>query len=351
MQPVREAYGSTTEKTIAALDKAWREKKLTWVKTPYWRKDENGKAWFGRGDVQLTHEANYEGAMRDAVKAAFGVDIHADPDLVLRPDISAFILVEGITKGETNKSDFTKWPLENFINESKTDYVNARKTVNPGETDSYELIAGYARKFESAIRLARAAAGEPFKGERSKSAVDLYDGKYHVEVASVQTKLDALGYPEVGSIDGKWGGRTAGTILTFRNDNGLPKEGRIDDALLAALMKAEPRKIAPERLNATVKDLREVGAKDIKAADNNEIAGVVAAGGGLLAGAGKLVDAGEQYSDLFKRVDDLIQPLQNILIDNIWLILLGVGGVVIWLSGVLKSIRLAKHRLGEDVSQ
>lgn len=153
MQPVREAYGTSTADTKSRLEKAWKAGKLSWVKTPYWR-----DGWFGRGDVQLTHEANYTGAMRDAVRATFGVDIHADPDLVLRGDVSAFVLIEGVTRGVSKRPDFTAYALEDFLTASKTDYENARKTVNPGEKDSYAPIAGYAKAFETAL----VAGGLPY---------------------------------------------------------------------------------------------------------------------------------------------------------------------------------------------
>lgn len=168
MQPVRETYADSTDQAINRLNNAFAKNQMKWVSKPYWNKDRNGKAWFGRGDVQLTHEANYNGAMRDAVKGKFGVDIHADPDLVLRPDISAFVLVEGVTRGVTKRPDFTSSALEDFITPTKTDYANARKTVNPGEKDTYELIAGYARKFEVGIAKGRLAAGEKFTGVRGK---------------------------------------------------------------------------------------------------------------------------------------------------------------------------------------
>lgn len=123
--------------------------------------------WFGRGDVQLTHEANYSGPIRDAVLKLFGIDIHANPDLVLRGDISAFVVIEGVTRGVTKRPDFTTFALEDFLNATKTDYPNARKTVNPGEKDSYEKVAGYARAFEAAL----VAGGMPAVAARLPKAL------------------------------------------------------------------------------------------------------------------------------------------------------------------------------------
>ena len=48
---------------------------------------------------------------------------------------------------------------------------------------------------------------------------------------------------------------TRGSILSFRNDNGLTPSDVIDEAFLTALATASPRKMAPERANATVAEV------------------------------------------------------------------------------------------------
>lgn len=151
MQPVRETLASTDAGAVAALEKAWKAGRLSWVSKPYWRIDANGKAWFGRGDVQLTHFENYL-KFRPLVLAIFGVDIVADPSAVLRPDISAFILFEGITKGISGRGDFTGHALETYLEGPKADFEGARRTVNG--TDKAAVIAGYARTFLAALQAA-----------------------------------------------------------------------------------------------------------------------------------------------------------------------------------------------------
>lgn len=347
MQPVRETFATSDAQAISRLDKAFTAGKLKWVKTPYWR-----DGWFGRGDVQLTHEDNYKGELRDAVLKEFKIDIHKDPGAVLRPDVSAFILIEGTTKGRTFKSDFTTSSLEQFINEKKTDYPNARKTVNPKEKDSYGKIAEYADKFEQAIREARRAAGEEFKGPGTPvvTVPDLYDGRTHDILKNVQERLDALGYPEVGAVDGRWGSKTQAAILAFRADNGLPIEPTVDQDLLAALITAKPREVAAARQNATVSDLRKEGAEDIKVADNTQIGGGVLAGTGAVVAVGEALDKAEEYSTLAERAVAILDPVKSFITDNIWLLLLGIGGLVIYQQWRLKSIRLEKHQTGQDVS-
>lgn len=182
---------------------------------------------------------------------------------------------------------------------------------------------------------------------------NLYDGQVHAEVMRVQERLDELGYPEVGAFDGRWGSKTRAAVLSFRADNGLPLEPVIDNALLAALLTAAPRKVAPERAEATVSDLREKGAEDVQAADKTEVAGYVATGTGAVVAAEKtgVLDYLSDFSGVAEQIGGALAPFKDVLVDNFWLIMIGVGGVVIWQTGVLKRIRLFKHQTGQDVSE
>jgi hypothetical protein len=60
MQPVRETLAKSDDAAIAILEKSWAAGKMPWVKSPYWRKDVDGRSWLGRGLVQLTHLVNYQ---------------------------------------------------------------------------------------------------------------------------------------------------------------------------------------------------------------------------------------------------------------------------------------------------
>lgn len=343
MQPVRETFATSTKSAISRLDAAFAKGQMKWVKSPYWR-----TGFFGRGDVQLTHEDNYKGKLREAILKEFGKDIHLNPDHVLDPDVSAFVLIEGVTKGVTGKADFTKWDLEQFINSEHTDYVNSRKTVNPGEADSYQKIADIAEVFETGIRAARRAAGEEFKGP---SEVNIYDGKKHPEIENVQKLLDEKGYPEVGAIDGRYGDKTATSIMSFRRNNGLPLSDRIDDKFLAALVQADKRAIAPARAFATVADLREKGAEDVKKVDQINIVGKVMAGAGVLKAVQEGAEQMKAYSQVIKEISDAITPIAGFVGDNLFWIFLAGGGFLIYNSGVLNKIRIFKHNNALDVSE
>jgi hypothetical protein len=159
MQPVREAYGRNDADTRARLQSAFDAGRLPWVKTPYW-----ADGWYGRGLVQLTHRSNYAGALRDAVRDKFGADILHDPDLLInRFDISSYVLIEGMVRGDTGVADFTSDALEDHVNSEKVDYENARKVVNPGDIPTYKTIAAQAEAFELALRSANWGAKKPQK--------------------------------------------------------------------------------------------------------------------------------------------------------------------------------------------
>lgn len=90
----------------------------------------DGVRYAGRGYVQITGRDNYR---------RFGIE--ASPDLALRPEVAAEIMVTGMTKGS-----FTGKKLSDYL---PGDYVNARRIING--TDNAAKIAGYAMKFEQAL--------------------------------------------------------------------------------------------------------------------------------------------------------------------------------------------------------
>jgi hypothetical protein len=71
-------------------------------------------------------------------------------------------------------------------------------------------------------------------------------------VAFVQRRLIALGYVDVGGIDGNAGQVTQDTILSFRARNDLPLVPVIDNDFMMALAVALPKQIPVEQANASV---------------------------------------------------------------------------------------------------
>lgn len=95
--------------------------------------------WIGRGFVQLTWQRNYK-AFQPEVKNIFGVDILADPDAALKLGPAAYIMFEGMERGV-----FTGKKLSDYFNDTKTDWLNARRIING--TDKAADIAIIAKAF------------------------------------------------------------------------------------------------------------------------------------------------------------------------------------------------------------
>ncbi|GAA3064801.1 chitinase [Rhizobium viscosum] len=140
MQPVRETLATSDSRAVEILETAFASGRLSWVKSPYWRPDEDGKCWLGRGLVQLTHKRNYE-----AMSEVTGIDLVAHPDRAMEMTPAVTILIEGMLCGS-----FTSHRLCDHLNEEKEDWVNARRIVNG--TDRAEKLAEYGRAFLTAIR-------------------------------------------------------------------------------------------------------------------------------------------------------------------------------------------------------
>lgn len=96
----------------------------------------DGKRFMGRGYCQITGRRNYKLA-----SGIVGTDLVAHPDLALLPNIAAKIIVDGMVRG---------WFTGKSMADYGSDYVAMRRVVNG--TDKAELIAGYAEKFEAALR-------------------------------------------------------------------------------------------------------------------------------------------------------------------------------------------------------
>lgn len=118
-KPVKEAYW---------LSEAWRKKNLRYY--PY----------YGRGFIQLTWEVNYE-----KYSKILKYDFVKDPDHVMDPNISLFILVHGFKHGT-----FTGKKLEDYITTSRADFYGARRCVNG--TDKASLIASKAKEYLDGLR-------------------------------------------------------------------------------------------------------------------------------------------------------------------------------------------------------
>lgn len=100
-----------------------------------------GKAYYGRGYVQLTWKRNY-----DLFSKKLGIDLSHNPDLAMDPSTAFKIMYIGMLEGS-----FTGKKLSDYITAdgSRKDYKNCRKIING--LDKADLIAAYAVKFESIL--------------------------------------------------------------------------------------------------------------------------------------------------------------------------------------------------------
>jgi predicted chitinase len=92
--------------------------------------------YYGRGYVQLTWKYNYE-----KYSKLLNRDFVSHPDQVMEPDVSLFIIVDGMKNGT-----FTGKKLGDYISGSHVDFVNARRIING--TDRASLIADYAKEWQ-----------------------------------------------------------------------------------------------------------------------------------------------------------------------------------------------------------
>lgn len=102
--------------------------------------------WIGRGFVQLTWQKNYVKFQAPVLKL-FEVDIVADPDGALELEPAAFILFEGMLSGA-----FTGKKLSDYFNDTKTDWLNARRIING--TDKAADIASIGKAFFTDLTIA-----------------------------------------------------------------------------------------------------------------------------------------------------------------------------------------------------
>lgn len=139
MQPVRETLATSDAQAIARLDRAFSRGELPTVRTPYWRRDAEGKSWLGRGLVQLTHRRNYQ-----ALSALIGTDLVADPTRAMDWPTALDILFVGMETGA-----FTGAALGDAFDATRTDWVGARRIING--RDRAVDIAADARAYHAAL--------------------------------------------------------------------------------------------------------------------------------------------------------------------------------------------------------
>ena len=142
MQPVKETvYAHSKDRNpsdatvIKRLDAAYAKGQLPWVSKPYWR-----DGWFGRGLIQITHEANYR-----------KLGLSKDTALVLSSSVRATFdgMEQGLFTGR-KLSDYDYLITRN-PDVPGYKYYASRAIVNGDTAVNGAMIAGYAKAFERAL--------------------------------------------------------------------------------------------------------------------------------------------------------------------------------------------------------
>jgi hypothetical protein len=150
MQPVietrqaSEKQNPSVDVAISRLERAFKAGKMPWVKSPYWRKDDDGQSWLGRGLPQVTHKANYAWAEKET-----GIPFTKDPSLMLVMENAVPVMFIGMIEGR-----FTGKKLSDYFNATKDQPTQARRIINGLE--SAAKVAGYHAKFLTAFKAATA---------------------------------------------------------------------------------------------------------------------------------------------------------------------------------------------------
>jgi hypothetical protein len=133
MRPIHEALRCPTEECIHKNVGSYGQPKS------------NGKSYYGRGFSQLTGDSNYL-KFGGLLKLKPETALYDNPDLALKPEIAASILVIGMFEGSFTE----KHKLSDYFDAGKKDWTHARKIVNP-RSNRAPVTAGYAKLFYECI--------------------------------------------------------------------------------------------------------------------------------------------------------------------------------------------------------
>ena len=120
MEPVREGFAKDDSSAIRAVERLLANGR---IKQNYAKLEANGKSYFGRGLVQITHGYNYR-KLGQAI--GLGSKLYDDPSLALDKDISVKLLFKGMTDGLYRPGH----KLSVYFNTSKEDWYGAREMIN-----------------------------------------------------------------------------------------------------------------------------------------------------------------------------------------------------------------------------
>lgn len=169
-------------------------------------------------------------------------------------------------------------------------------------------------------------------------------GMKREEIERLQKRLRALGYFEVGLVDGLIGKNTRSGIRNFQEEHGLPVTEAFDDATIKRLATAGHRQATTDtdRSALTAKDLTKAGDQITKGAETVKAASVAAGASAAVIGVAEKV--GE--------ATDMLSPLTSLLSDVpgwVWAVLaVGVAAALWHAATKVERARVRAVQIGED---
>lgn len=208
---------------------------------------------------------------------------------------------------------------------------------------------GYARnKYDQKLAAAFAKWSKikdtPYESAPSAKTID--KAAKDQLIGNVQRLLRDKGYPEVGDVDNHMGKRTRNAILAFEADNHMALTGQVNDALLAALVKAPVRQNSAARTTATADDLKDKDIPTVKIGDRLQQVGK-----GVLTtmGVGALGQGAVDFDSIKNKLDSMKGLYDTVVSFSPWII--GAAVAAGLLIGGIKVVeaQVEAYRKGHSV--
>ncbi|WP_275789718.1 peptidoglycan recognition protein family protein [Pararhizobium gei] len=156
-------------------------------------------------------------------------------------------------------------------------------------------------------------------------------------VEDLQKKLAALGYFP-GRIDGDFGEKTRAAVLAFQADNHLVTDGKYGSGSREAMKKAKPAPVSAKRSAATLATLASEGSTIAKASLNTQVAGGIAAVGGILVTLNEASGILTKLTDSMGSIGDILDGLSQ------WQ---GAGIAALGIYVVLRSLAAGRNHVAD----
>ena len=142
MEAVREGFAKTDQGARNAVEKLFTK---GIIRRNYALPESNGRSYYGRGLVQLTHLDNYA-----RTGHALGLDLVTNPDQMLNLEVSVKAIIWGMTTGAYRRRSLKD--MLPYSDPTLEEWINARDIINGDTAKNGKLIAGYAVSFYSALQ-------------------------------------------------------------------------------------------------------------------------------------------------------------------------------------------------------